>query len=318
MKKVFITGASGFAGGFLAEYLLSQGEYEIYGTYLDEESISKSPLKGKIQFHRVDLLEASAVASLIATIMPDYIFHLAAATSPAASFKHPAETFNTNITAEVNLFEALRGNNLTSARIVIASSSEIYGYVKPEDIPVDENTPHRPANPYAVSKIAQDYLGFQYNLSYKIPIIRARPFNHVGPRQSPAFVVADFAKQIAEIEKGTRDAVIRVGNLEAKRDFTDVRDIVRAYVLLIEKGIPGEAYNIGSGISRSARQILDMLLSLSTKKITIEQDPAKMRPSDIPDIVCDNRKLTSLTGWKPEIPFTTTVENTLDYWRNIT
>ncbi|MGH7203397.1 MAG: GDP-mannose 4,6-dehydratase, partial [Candidatus Levyibacteriota bacterium] len=183
--------------------------------------------------------------------------------------------------------------------------------------PVDENTPHRPANPYAVSKIAQDYLGFQYNLSYKLPIIRVRPFNHVGPGQAPTFVVSDFAKQIAEIEKGNREPVMRVGNLDAKRDFTDVRDMVRLYSLLIEKGEPGEVYNAGNGVSHSVQEVLDLLQSFSKMKITVQHDPAKMRPSDVPDIMCDRTKVTKATGWKPQISFETTIKDTLDYWRGI-
>lgn len=317
MKKVLITGASGFAGGFLAEYILTLKEYEVYGIYHSDDSLQKSPVKNTISFKKVDLMNAEEVKTAVSEIQPDYIFHLAAATSPAASFKDPIETFQTNINAQVNVFEALRSANLLHTRTLIASSSEIYGYVRPEDVPVDEETPHRPANPYAVSKIAQDYLGFQYNLSYNLAIIRARPFNHVGPGQSPVFVVSDFAKQVADIEKNAKEPVIKVGNLEAKRDFTDVRDIVRAYVTLLEKGIAGEAYNIGSGSSRSAQSILTMLLSLSSKEIRVEQDMAKMRPSDIPDIICDNKKLTDLTGWKPEIPFEKTVKDTLDYWRNL-
>jgi GDP-4-dehydro-6-deoxy-D-mannose reductase len=173
----------------------------------------------------------------------------------------------------------------------------------------------RPASPYAVSKIAQDYLGFQYSLSYKLPIIRVRSFNHIGPRQSPRFIAADFAKQIALIEKDQQEAVIKVGNLEAKRDFTDVRDVVRAYALLMEKGEKGEVYNIGSGISKSAQEILDMLLALSEKKITIQVDQSKMRPSDTPEIVCDHSKVTALTGWNPETPLEQTLKDTLEYWR---
>jgi GDP-4-dehydro-6-deoxy-D-mannose reductase len=202
-------------------------------------------------------------------------------------------------------------------KVLLVSSAEVYGHIRPDDLPVDEETPHRPANPYAVSKIAQDYLGFQYYLSYKLPIIRVRPFNHIGPGQKLGFVVSDFAKQVAEIEKGSQPPIIRVGNLEARRDFTDVRDIVKAYPLLLEKGEPGEVYNAGSGNSHSAKEIMEILLTLTTASVQVEQDPDRMRPSDIPEIRADITKIIEVTGWKPEIPFEQTIKDTLDYFRKV-
>ena len=184
------------------------------------------------------------------------------------------------------------------------------------DLPIGEETEIRPVNPYAVSKVACDFLGLQYFLSYKLPIVRVRPFNHIGPRQSPSFVVAAFAKKIAEIEKNKIPPVIKVGNLSPKRDFTDVRDTVWGYQLLIEKGEPGEVYNIGSGRSYEIKYILDTLLSFSDKKITIETDSALMRPVDVPELVCDNSKIKKVTGWEPKIPIEQTLRETLDYWRN--
>lgn len=317
MKKILITGASGFTGGYLSEYLSGQNKFEIFGTYHSEKSFLNSPVKEKIKFKKIDLIDPQSVFDLVQEIKPDYVYHLAAASSPSESFKDPLKTFQTNVVAEINILEAMRKNNLLKSRILITSSCEVYGFVKPEDLPVNEMTQLRPASPYAVSKVTQDYLGLQYYLTYQLQCIRARPFNHIGPRQEPKFVVADFSRQIAEIEKGKKEPIMYVGNLEAKRDFTDVRDIVKAYCLLIEKGIPGEAYNIGSGISYSAKEILDILLELSLSKITIKTDPEKMRPSDMPDIICDNKKLTNLTGWEPEIPLEQTLADTLDYWRNI-
>lgn len=317
MKKILITGASGFAGGFLAEHLISKNEFEVFGTYNSESSRDKSPLKDKIQFHHVDLLNSQQVTELIEKIQPEHIYHLAAASPVGQSFTDPVQTMHTNIDSEINLLEAIKKVNKEGVRVIVVSSAQVYGFVKPEDLPVDEETALRPASPYAISKIAQDYLGYQYAISHKMHIIRVRPFNHIGPRQSLGFVVADFAKQIAEIEKGKIDAVIKVGNLEAKRDFTDVRDMVRAYAMLMEKGEMGEVYNIGSGKSESAKTILDMLLSLSSAQINIEVDQERLRPSDTPDIICDHTKLTQLTSWQPEIQLSQTLKDTLDYWRNI-
>lgn len=316
-KKILITGASGFTGGYLSEYLLSQNKFEIFGTYNTEKSFINSPVKEKINFKKIDLNDSQNVFNLVRDLKPDYIFHLAAASSPSESFKDPLETFHTNVNAEINILDAMQKNNLLRSRILIASSCEVYGLVKPADLPVNEMTQLRPATPYAVSKLTQDYLGLQYFLAYKLQCIRARPFNHIGPRQTPKFVVSDFSRQIAEIEKGKREPVIYVGNLDSKRDFTDARDIVKAYYLLSEKGVPGEVYNIGSGISYSAKEILDILLKNSPREIVIKINPEKMRPGDMPDIVCDNKKFTDLTGWKPEIPLKQTLTDTLDYWRSI-
>ena len=317
MSKILITGASGFVGSHLCEYLYSLQKYEITGTYLQEESFINSPVKNKINFEKLDLLETGKVYDLVTKLKPDYLVHLAASTSPHASFKNPIGTFQNNINSQLNLLEAIRENKLFETRILIISSGEIYGRIRSEDLPVNEETPLMPLSPYAVSKISQDYLALQYFLTYKIPSIRVRPFNHIGPRQGLGFIASDFSKQIAEIEKGKMEPIIKVGNLEAKRDFTDVRDVVRAYSLLLEKGLPGEPYNIGSGESYSAQTILDILLKLSQTKIAVEVDPEKLRPSDIADIKCDSTKLRDLTGWQPQIKITQTLQDTLDYWRNI-
>lgn len=311
MKKILITGATGFAGGHLIDHLLSLGDYEIYGTSRSEHA----SVKEQVHFLKVDLENKDEVKKLLSDIQPEEIYHLAAQANVPQSIKDPQGTFHTNIDSQLNIFDSLRELQLTSTKLLLISSGEVYGYVQPEDLPISENTQHRPANPYAVSKIAQDYLGFQYHLSYKMPIIRVRPFNHAGPGQAPAFVMADFAKQVADIEKGRQEPLMRVGNMLAKRDFTDVRDMVRLYPLLLEKGTPGDVYNAGSGISHSAQEILDLLFSYSSVKIQVESDPAKMRPSDIPEIVADSTKVTRVTGWKPEISFEQTVKDTLDYWR---
>ena len=315
MKKVLITGASGFVGAYLAQHLVELGQTEVHGTYLSDESHKTSPVKDQIIFHKVDLQSKEQTESLVEEVLPDEVYHLAALSSVGASFENPVNTFHSNIDVQLHLFEALRSNNLLQTKVLVVGSAEEYGYVLPEDLPVDEETSLRPASPYAVSKITQDFLGLQYFISYKIPMIRVRPFNHVGPGQTPGFVVAAFAKQVAEIEKGIVPPIMKVGNLEAKRDFTDVRDMVGLYPLLLEKGTPGEVYNAGSGESHAVQEILDYLLKNAKKEITVEVDPARMRPSDVPEIVADSTKVMQATGWKPTISFEQTLKDTLDYWR---
>ncbi len=317
-KKVLITGVTGFAGSFLAEHLLQSDKYEILGTYLSDDSlgiIEKN--KEKIKLVKIDLIDAQKVNDLISSTKPDLVFHLAALSSPADSFKTPAKTITNNIEAQINLLEGIRNSELKDSRILIISSADIYGAVLKEELPIDEKTELRPANPYAVSKIAQDFLAFQYFLSYNLKIIRVRPFNHIGPRQSPHFVVSSFAKKIAEIEKQKQEPVLKVGNLKAKRDFTDVRDMVRAYEMIIQVGKEGDVYNIGSGVSYEISEILNKLISYSKVKITIETDPNLLRPSDIPELLCDKSKFSNLTGWEPQIKIEDTLKETLDYWREI-
>lgn len=318
MRKVLVTGISGFAGSFLAEYLLSNGDYLISGTYLSDSSLTNlSKIKDQLDLVKIDLTDTQGVSSLIRKIKPDMIFHLAAQPSPAASFKNPSLTINNNITAQLNLLEAIRENNFTRTRTLIVSSAEAYGLVSKKDLPIDEETKFAPMSPYGVSKIAQDFLGLQYFLSYNLNIIRVRPFNHVGPRLSSQFAPSAFAKKIAEIEKQKTAPKLRVGNLDAKRDFTDVRDIVVGYHLLMEKGKSGEVYNIGSGVSYKISEILEILLSLSSVKIKVEVDRELLRPNDIPELICDNTKIKNLTGWKPKIPIDVSLKDTLDYWRKI-
>lgn len=318
MKKVFITGITGFAGSFLAEYLISLGNFTIKGTYLNEESLSLvSGIKDKIELVKLNLLDEEKVNLLINKYKPDIVFHLAALTSPSDSFKNPTETITNNIAVQINLLEAIQKNKLLDTKILIVSSADVYGIVDKKDLPIDEETSFRPTNTYSVSKIAQDFLGFQYFLSYGLKIIRVRPFNHIGPRQSSKFVVASFAKQIAEIEADKIEPAIFVGNLSAKRDFTDVRDMVKAYLLAAEKGDIGDVYNIGSGTSFRISEILDKLLSLSKKQIRIQVDKSRFRPSDEQELVCNRKKFTDKTGWEPTISLETTLKDTLDYWRKI-
>jgi GDP-4-dehydro-6-deoxy-D-mannose reductase len=318
MKKVLITGVTGFAGSYLAEHLLSTEKYEVSGTFLTEKSLDNvENIKNKLILIKADLTNDKSVFEIIKKTSPSIIFHLAALTSPAESFKNPITTMTNNVSLQINLLEAVRKYNLVDTKILITSSADVYGRVTKENLPIDEETPLMPTNPYSVSKIAQDFLGLSYFLTYKLKIIRVRPFNHVGPKQSPNFVVSSFAKQIAEIEKGKKEPYLLVGNLEAKRDFTDVRDMVKAYLLAIEKGEYGEVYNIGSGVSYKISDILNRLVSMSSSKIEIRKDKALFRPSDDPELVCDSKKFSKVTNWRPKISVDTTLRDTLDYWRNI-
>lgn len=317
MKKVLITGVTGFAGSHLAEILFTKGDYELFGTSLSASAIDAiSSIKDKIRLFELDLLNQEAVEKIFFDNTFEYVFHLAALTSPAESFSNPARILTNNILSQISLLEALRKTK-SKARIIIVSSAEVYGKIELEDLPIDENTEFRPLNPYAVSKLTQDFLGLQYCLSSGLDIVRVRPFNHIGPRQGEQFVVSSFSKQIAEIEKGKKEPILKVGNLEAKRDFTDVRDIVRAYVLVAEKAKRGDVYNVGSGRSFKIKEVLDKLLSFSTSKISVEVDEALFRPVDAPNVVCDATKLKKLTGWEVSIPLDTSLKDTLDYWRQI-
>lgn len=315
MSKALITGISGFAGGYLASHLLKEGFY-VSGTYLFEESLNLLQDKDEFSLHKLNLLDEDRISEVLKIEKPDYIFHLAALTSPKKSFENPKDTFNNNISAQLNLFQGIKEHNLNQAKILIVSSAEVYGLVSKENLPIDEQTPFNPTNPYAVSKLTQDLLGLQYYLSNRLRVVRVRPFNHVGPRQTPIFVIPAFAKRIVEIEKG-KEKIMKVGSLKSKRDFTDVRDMVKAYLLALEKGKEGDVYNIGSGKSYEISKILEMMLNLANTEIKTEQDPSLVMPADNPELVCNYSKFHKLTGWSPQIPIEETIENTLDYWRKI-
>jgi GDP-4-dehydro-6-deoxy-D-mannose reductase len=313
MKKALITGITGFAGSYLAHELLNNG-YDVCGSFLNENSISLLPDREKFRLYKLDLLDETKTNELIDKEKPDYLFHLAGLTSPRKSIANPKEVIINNTVAQINLFEAIKKLNLKNIKILIVSSAEVYGLVNKTDLPMSENTPLNPTNPYAVSKLTQDYLGLQYFLSDKLNIVRVRPFNHIGPRQAPDFVVPTFAKRIVEIERGNSN-VMKVGILSSKRDFTDVVDMVKAYKLALEKGVSGEVYNLGFGKSYSIKEILDIMIGLSKVEIKVEEDPALVKQSDDPELLCDYTKFKNLTGWSPQIPIEKTLENTLDYWR---
>ena len=312
--KALITGISGFVGTHLTQYLLHHTGWQVAGTVFGPYGSIK-PWWDKLEIYPAELSRLEVVTFILEQAQPDYIFHLAAQPMVSLSHRDPWSTLENNIRMQLNILQALVELKLVSTRVLIIGSSEVYGPVKPEELPIRETQPFRPANPYAVSKIAQDMLGLQYHLTHGIQAIRARPFNHIGPGQRPGFVVPDFARQIAAIEAGQSPPIMHVGNLAARRDFTDVRDVVRAYHLLMTQGETGQVYNIGSGQSRAIQEVLDLLVGMSQVEITVKTDPARMRPSDVPDIVCDASKLYHRTGWQPTISFEQSLADVLDYWR---
>lgn len=316
--KAFITGITGFAGSHLADYLLAEHpEVEISGILRWRSQRSNiGQLEGKVQLLEADLRDLTSIHGVLEKIRPDFIFHLAAQSYVPSSWTAPNDTLTTNISGQTNLFEAVRLIDGLDPVIQIACSSEEYGMVYPEETPITEDNPLRPLSPYAVSKVAQDLMGYQYFQSYGLKVIRTRGFNHTGPRRGHVFVTSNFARQIARIEAGLQEPVLKVGNLEAVRDFTDVRDMVRAYWLAVNRATPGEVYNIASGDPITIRELLDRLLALSTADIRVEQDPERMRPSDVEILIGDASKFRKETGWAPQIPFDQTLRDTLDYWRD--
>lgn len=314
-KKAFITGIAGFVGSHLAELLLSRG-YEVYGLLRARTKTEYiEPIINKLHLDDADILDTHSLYATISRIKPDYIFHLAAQSYVPTSWVSPSVTLEANIVGSANVFEAVRQVGIDPV-IQIACSSEEYGLVHPDELPIKETNPLRPLSPYAVSKLAMDYLGYQYFQSYKIRIVRTRGFNHTGPRRGDTFAESNFAKQIALIEKGKQEPVIHVGNLEASRDYTDVRDMVKGYLVAVEKCEPGEVYNICSGHTIKIGDMLKLLLTFSKVKVEVKEDPARMRPSDVPVLLGDNTKFVQRTGWKPSIPFEKTMEDLLNYWRS--
>ncbi len=315
--RILITGISGFAGSHLADYFLAQNKHEVFGTIKwrsKRENILH--IEDRINLIECDITDAFAVKSALEQSRPDQIFHLAAQSYVPFSWHVPKGTLETNIIGELNLFEGVRELKL-DPMIHIAGSSEEYGLVHPDEVPITEDNPLRPLSPYAVSKVAQDFLGYQYSKSYGMRIVRTRAFNHTGPRRGEVFVTSTFARQLIQIERGKMEPIMRVGNLNAVRDFSDVRDVVRAYAFALEKGTPGDVYNIASGKGIKIGDLLDRLVALTNVQIKIEQDPARLRPSDVELLIGSAEKFNKATGWKTEIPFDTTLKDLMDYWRNI-
>jgi GDP-4-dehydro-6-deoxy-D-mannose reductase len=314
--RVLITGITGFAGSHLADYILeNHPETEVFGLIRWRSRMENIlTIRNRISLIEADLKDMVSLKKCLGEAKPDRIFHLAAQSFVPTSWKCPSETFAINALGQINLFEAVLGLEI-SPKIQIAGSSEEYGLVNSDEIPMKETNPLRPLSPYAVSKVAQDLLGWQYFKSYGLRVVRTRGFNHTGPRRGEVFICSNFARQIVEIEKGKKKPVLKVGNLEAKRDFTDVRDIARAYWLSLEKGTEGDVYNIGTGKTYSMKEILEMLLGISGIDLKIEVDPRRLRPSDVPVLLSDSSKFRKLTGWEPQIPLRQSLKDLLDYWR---
>ncbi len=304
--RILITGITGFAGRHLTDFISGRPGAKVYGISRGRQADKK--------IYACDLRDAKKISAIVKAVKPDRVFHLAAQSSVQLSWKEPSDTFEQNLMGTLNLLEAVRQFS-PRAKVQIAGSAQEYGVPPKKTARLDERAPVNPQSPYAVSKVAQDLLASQYGLQYGLQIVRTRAFNHIGPGQSPDFLAASLARQIARIEAGKQNPVILAGNLDTVRDYTDVRDMARAYWLALEKGQPGEVYNIASGRGYSARQILNSYLELSRVKITVKADPARMRANDLSRLVGDARKFTRRTGWKPRIPVKTTLLDTLNYWR---
>ncbi len=312
--KALITGVGGFVGGHLVRHLLEQGDTTIIGAvYLPPEDHPDLVSTG-IELHHIDLIDEDAVEHLLRRTQPDHIYHLAAQSFVPESFDDPWGTLENNIRSQLNLILSLIKLGL-GARLLVVGTSEVYGPVTEDEIPIDEDQPLRPPSPYSVSKVAQDMLGLQYAISHHLDIVRVRPFNQIGPGQSKRFVAPAFASQIAAVEAGQQEPMIHVGNLEAKRDFTDVRDMVRAYRLVMARGETGAVYNIGSGEAHSVRELLDVLLDHSPAPVEVRTDPARLRPVEVPIFVCNPARMRQATGWQPTFTFEQTLIDVLEDWR---
>ncbi|HDS31120.1 MAG TPA: SDR family oxidoreductase [Firmicutes bacterium] len=313
--RALITGITGFVGSHLAEFLLEKN-YEVFGSVRwrsKRDNIAHLEASKSITLFETDIKDPLSVRQTVSESRPDEIYHLAAQSFVPASWSAPAETLDTNIQGQLNILEAAR-EVVPDARVHVVGSSEEYGLVYPDEVPIDEDQPLRPMSPYGVSKVAQDMLGWQYFQSFGMNIIRTRAFNHTGPRRGEVFVTSNFAKQLAEIKKGKQKPVIKVGNLEAKRDFTDVRDTIKAYHLAVTRSEPGSLFNIASGTGRSIQSVLDLLLEISGLDVRVEQDPMRMRPSDVMVLEGSYKRINQALGWEPVIPFEKTMKDLYEFW----
>lgn len=309
-KKALIVGAAGFVGSYLARELFDNHNMEVYATKLSHEALDITD----INIRNLDILKKDEIVNLLYEIRPDYIIHLAAQSSVSVAWKNPGLTVDINVKGSINLMDAVR-ELFYKPIVLLVGSGEEYGHINEGEIPIKEGNHLRPGNIYAATKVCQNMIASIYAQAYDMRLMMTRSFNHIGPGQSSIFVVSDFCRQAAEIESGKRVPVMSVGNLAARRDFTDVRDVVRAYALLVQKGKPGETYNVGSGRAYAIREILDMIISMSKVDIKVEIDLNKIRPVDVPIIEADISKLNQITGWTPIIKLEQTICETLDYWR---
>ena len=310
--KALVIGGGGFVGPYLVRHLTDDCGYEVTVTKTEKEQLVMDNAVVK----NLDILDIGQIVGLLKAEQPDYIFHLAAQSSVAYSWKNPTLTIDVNIKGCVNLLDAVRQLD-KKPRVLLIGSGEEYGHIKEGECPIVEDNTVRPGNIYAATKACQNMLGKIYSDAYGLDIMMVRAFNHIGPNQTPMFVVADFCKQVADIEKGRPEPVIYVGNPSAKRDFTDVRDVVKAYALLVEHGRRGETYNVGTGHAIAISQILDEIVAMSDTAIEVKVDENKLRPVDVPIIEPDIDKIKSEVGWQPVISLEQTLRETLEHWRSV-
>ncbi len=317
--RVLITGITGFVGSHLADYLLAeQPEADVHGLKRWRSPMGNlSAVVDRVTLHDGDLRDLSSLITVLKRVRPEIIFHLAAQSFVTTSYTAPADTMDTNVTGTVNLLEAVRICELNPV-IHICSSSEVYGQVGREEVPITETCPLRPVSPYAVSKVGEDMAAWMYFRAYGLKTIRSRMFTHSGPRRGEVFVDSFFALQVARIEQGLQPPVLRVGNLDSVRTFCDVRDTVRAYWLLVTRCQPGEVFNIGGTTTMTIREMLELLLGMTTHKgkIEVQVDPALIRPADVTLQIPSAEKFKQATGWEPRIPYPQTLRDMLDYWRD--
>jgi GDP-4-dehydro-6-deoxy-D-mannose reductase len=315
--RVLITGVSGFVGSHLAELALDRGA-EVFGSVRWRSNTEHlEHLRDRITLVACDLRDYQSVQTLLASTRPDYVFHLAAQSFVSASWGAPSETLTTNTLSQLHLLEAMRAER-RETRLLAVGSSEEYGLVHADELPIRETNPLRPLSPYAVSKVTQDLMGYQYFKSYGLHVVRSRAFNHTGPRRGEVFAESNFARQIAEIEAGLREPVVHVGDLTPTRDFSDVRDIVRGYWDLLERGTAGEVYNLCSGRDWSIGHVLSYLIRESSVPggVEIREDPTRLRPSDVPILRGSRERIEGEVRWRPEIPLERTLTDLLEYWRH--
>jgi GDP-4-dehydro-6-deoxy-D-mannose reductase len=313
--RLLVTGAGGFVGGHLAEFLHAEHpDVEVHGVSLPHGSVAWRAAPGA-RMIETDLTDPAAARAVVEDVRPDRILHLAGQSSVHLSWLDPGGTLRANVLGIVHLLDGVRALGLRPAVLVVGSAEE-YGPVRQEEMPIGEDTPLRPASPYAVSKVAQGALARLYGPAGGLRVVLTRTFHHTGPGRGEAFAESSFARQIAEIEAGRKEPVLRVGNLEAVRDFADVRDVVRAYWMLLEKGEGGQVYNVCTGRGRRIRELLDVLLAASVARVEVRTDPDRLRPSDVPAQVGDPGRLRAATGWEPRIPLERSLQDLLDDWRD--
>jgi len=314
--RVLITGVTGFVGPYLAAELAAEPEVELFGMALDAGGAQAGgALPSGITILLGDVTDDASIRTVLEEARPDVVFHLAGASSGAAAWHRPVACYEVNAVGTLRLLEGIRRLGL-AATTIVASSGEVYGSADDEAHPLTEDSPLRPLSPYAASKASQDLVAAQYPRAYGMRVIRLRLFNHTGPRHPEQFVASSFARQIARIERGLQEPVLEVGNLDARRDFVDVRDVARAYRLAVRSDVTGDVFNVCSGRAVSIRRILELLLGLARCEVVVHPDPERMRPADIPLLIGDPRRFREATGWVPEIPLERTLADLLDWWRD--